>query len=88
MRIEPTAERVLIQPKEPEQRTAGGIYIPDTAQEKTREGKVIAIGKTEKPTAVMIGDMVIYETFGGTEITIDGKKHLIMNVKDVIAIIK
>ncbi len=88
MKIEPTTERVLIQPKEPEQRTAGGIYIPDIAQEKTREGKVVAVGKTEKPCAFTVGDMVIFETFGGTEITIDGHKHIIMNVKDVIAIIK
>ena len=88
MKIEPTAERVLIQPKEPEQKTAGGIFIPDTAQEKTREGKVIAMGKTEKPCNFAAGDMVLFESFGGTEVTIDGKKHIIMNVKDVIAVLK
>jgi chaperonin GroES len=84
MSIKPLKDRVLIKPKESEEKTAGGIFIPDTAKEKTQEAEVIAVGTDDK-MPVKAGDMIIYESFAGTEVKINSKKHLIIQVKDILA---
>ena len=87
--IKPLADRVLIQPKEAETKTASGLYIPDTAKEKPQEGKVIAAGpgKKDEPMEVKVGDEVIYGKYAGTEVTVDDVKYLIVKQSDILAIL-
>ena len=87
--IKPLADRVLIQPKEAETKTASGLYIPDTAKEKPQEGKVIAAGPGKKDEAmeVKVGDEVIYGKYAGTEVTVDDVKYLIVKQSDILAIL-
>lgn len=87
--IKPLADRVLIEPKEAETRTASGIYIPDTAKEKPQQGKVIAAGpgKKDEPMEVKEGDMVLYGKYAGTEVTVEGVKYLIVKQSDILAIL-
>ena len=87
--IKPLADRVLIQPKEAETKTASGLYIPDTAKEKPSEGKVLAVGpgKKDEPMEVKVGDEVIYGTYSGTEVTVDDVKYLIVKQSDILAIL-
>lgn len=87
--IKPLADRVLVEPKEAETKTASGLYIPDTAKEKPQEGKVIAAGpgKKDEPMEVKVGDEVIYGKYAGTEVTIEGKKYLIVKQSDILAIL-
>ncbi len=89
MKIQPLADRVLIEPAPAEEKTAGGIYIPDTAKEKPQKGTVVAVGpgKKDEPTTVKSGDVVLYGKYSGTEITVDGKDYLMMRESDVLAII-
>lgn len=87
--IKPLADRVLIEPKEAETKTAGGIYIPDTAKEKPQQGTVIAAGpgKKDEPMEVKVGDQVIYGKYAGTEVTVEDKKYLIVKQSDILAIL-
>ncbi len=87
--IKPLADRILIEPMAAETKTASGIYIPDTAKEKPQKGKVVAVGPGTKDEAisVKVGDSVIYEKFGGTELKWEGKDYLMMQQKYIIAII-
>ncbi|MGB5553019.1 MAG: co-chaperone GroES [Flavobacteriaceae bacterium] len=87
--IKPLADRVLIEPMAAETKTASGIYIPDTAKEKPQKGKVVAVGPGTKDNkiTVKVGDNVIYEKFGGTELKWEGKDYLMMQEKYIIAII-
>ncbi|MCK9616821.1 MAG: co-chaperone GroES [Lentimicrobiaceae bacterium] len=89
MNIKPLADRVLVEPSAAEQKTAGGIIIPDTAKEKPQKGKVVAIGngKKDEPLTVKVGDTVLYGKYAGTEITISGKDYLMMRESDILAII-
>ncbi len=94
MTIRPLQDRVLVQPLDSEEKTAGGIIIPDTAQEKPQEGKVIATGPGKKtddgtiiPLEVKKGDRVLYGKWGGTEVQIDGKDMMIMNESDIMGVI-
>jgi chaperonin GroES len=87
MEIQPLGMRVLVKPQEMEEKTKGGIYIPDSAKEKTCEGTVVAVGDGEK-IGVKKGDKVMFESFAGTDVKIDEKKHLLMDYKDILAIIK
>jgi len=93
-KIQPLGDRVLIKPLEAEEKTKGGIIVPDTAKEKQQEGNVIAAGKgrTEdgKTVAleVKVGDKVLYGKYSGTEIKIDGEDMLIVKEEDILAIIK
>ncbi len=84
MKIIPLKDRILVRPKEGEAKTAGGIYVPESAQEKTNEGEVIELGQIDS-CPVKKGDRVLYETFVGTEVKINGVKHVILNIKDIIA---
>ena len=87
--IKPLSDRVLIEPKEAETKTAGGIYIPDTAKEKPQQGTVIAAGpgKKDEPMEVKAGDQVIYGKYAGTEVTVEDKKYLIVKQSDILAIL-
>ncbi len=87
--IKPLADRVLVEPSQAEEKTSGGIIIPDTAKEKPQKGTVKAVGpgKKDEPMTVKEGDTVLYGKFAGTEITIEGDDYLIMRESDIVAII-
>jgi chaperonin GroES len=87
--VKPLADRVLIEPAAAEQKTAGGIIIPDTAKEKPQRGTVVAIGpgKKDEPMSVKVGDMVLYGKYAGTEISVEGHDYLIMRESDIVAVI-
>jgi len=87
--IKPLADRVVIKPADVEEKTAGGIIIPDTAKEKPQKGLIVAIGdgKKDEPLSVKVGDNVLYGKYAGTEITIEGSDYLIMRESDVVAIV-
>ena len=87
--IKPLADRVVIEPKEAETRTASGIFIPDTAKEKPQQGAIVAVGpgKKDEPMEVKVGDVVLYGKYAGTEITVDDKKYLIVKHSDILAIL-
>lgn len=89
LNIKPLADRVLIEPSEAEEKTKGGIIIPDTAKEKPQKGKVVAVGpgKKDEPMTVKEGDIVLYGKYAGTEIGIEGSDYLIMRESDIVAII-
>jgi len=88
--VQPLADRVIIEPAAAEEKTAGGIYIPDTAKEKPKQGKVIAAGngKKDEPLTVKNGDIVLYGQYSGTEIKIEGNDYLIMRESDIFAIVE
>jgi chaperonin GroES len=95
MKIKPLGNKVLLKPVEAEEKTKSGIFIPDSAKEKPLHGEVIAVGPGEfdesgkrKTMDVKVGDKVIYESFGGSEIKIDGVKHILMDIKDIFAIVE
>jgi chaperonin GroES len=89
VKIKPLADRVLVEPAQAEEKTAGGIIIPDTAKEKPQKGTVVAVGpgKKDEPLTVKVGDEVLYGKYAGTEITIDGTNYLIMRESDIGAVI-
>ena len=95
MKIKPLADRVLVEPSAAETKTASGIIIPDTAQEKPQQGEVLAVGPGKRsdstgeliPVDVSAGDTVIYSKYGGTEITSGGEDLLILSARDVLAIV-
>ncbi|MEL7341624.1 MAG: co-chaperone GroES [Bacteroidota bacterium] len=89
LNIKPLADRVLVQPAAAEDKTASGIFIPDTAKEKPQRGTVVAVGpgKKDEPTTVAVNDTVLYGKYSGTEITIDGVDYLIMRESDILAIV-
>jgi chaperonin GroES len=86
MAIKPIGERVLIKIKSSEEKTAGGIVIPEAAQEKTQEGIVVSVGESPD-IKVKKGDVVIYDKYAGTQIKIDDKDHLILKLDDILAVI-
>ncbi len=87
--IKPLADRVLIEPKAAEEKTASGIIIPETAKEKPQKGTVIAVGPgtEEEKMEVKKGDIVLYGKYSGTELSIDGKDYLIMKQSEILAIV-
>jgi len=83
----PQGDRVLVEVAEAEQKTSGGIIIPDTAKEKPQKGVVVAVGpgkKKDEPVTLKVGDKILYGKYSGTEIGIDGKEYLIMRQDDVL----
>ena len=89
MKIQPLADRVLISPKAAEEKTVGGIIIPDTAKEKPLEGTVVAVGEGKSDEKILKqGDKVLYGKYAGTELEYDGEKYLVMRQSDVVAILK
>jgi chaperonin GroES len=94
-KVQPLGDRVLIKPLEAEEKTKGGIILPDTAKEKPQEGKVVAVGKGKvlesgktEALEVKVGDKVLYGKYSGTEIKIEGEDYLIVKEEDILAIIK
>lgn len=89
LNIKPLADRVVLEPSAAEEKTVGGIIIPDTAKEKPQKGIVLAVGngKKDEPMTVKLNDQVLYGKYAGTEITIEGKNYLIMKESDILAII-
>jgi len=95
MKIRPLQDRVIVKRVEEEEKTKGGIIIPDTAKEKPMEGKVTAVGKGKlledgkiHPLDVKAGDRVLFAKYGGTEVKIDGEEHLIMREDDILGVIE
>jgi chaperonin GroES len=95
MKIRPLHDRIIVKRLEEEERTKGGIIIPDTAKEKPIEGKVIAVGNGKvledgkvRPLDVKAGDRVLFSKYGGTEVKIDGEEHLIMREEDILGVVE
>ena len=88
MKVIPLADRVLVKTEKTESKTASGIIIPDTAQEKTQVAVVIAVGDDKEKIKVKDGDRIMYDKYSGTNIKIDSEDHLILKADDIIAIIK
>ena len=93
--VKPLDDRVLVKPLEAEEKTSGGIVIPDTAKEKPQRGKVVAVGPGKlldsgerAPLAVKKGDLVLFGKYSGTEIKIDGDEHSIMRENEILAILE
>lgn len=89
LNIKPLADRVVIEPASAEEKTSGGLIIPDTAKEKPQKGVVVAVGpgKKDEPITVKEGDVVLYGKYAGTEINIGGNDYLIMRESDIVAIV-
>ncbi|GHB50250.1 co-chaperone GroES [Mongoliitalea lutea] len=87
--IQPLADRVLVEPAAAEEKTASGLFIPDTAKEKPQKGTVVAVGsgKKDEPLTVKVGDTVLYGKYAGTELSVDGQDYLIMRESDIFAIL-
>ena len=92
--IKPLEDRVLVEPLEAETTTASGLVIPDTAKEKPQEGKVVAAGPgrvddkgVRVPMDVQVDDVVIFSKYGGTEVRYNGKDHLLLNARDILAVV-
>jgi chaperonin GroES len=93
MKLQPLDDRIVVRASEPEETTASGLVIPDTAKEKPQEGEVLAVGPGRRsentgeliPLDVAVGDTIVYSKYGGTEITVDGEELLILTGRDVLA---
>jgi len=95
MRIRPLQDRVIVKRIEEEEKTKGGIIIPDTAKEKPQEGKVVAVGKGKvnddgklTPLDVKVGDKILFGKYSGTEIKLNGEEHLIMREDDILGVVE
>ena len=96
MNLQPLEDRLVVRPSESEETTASGLVIPDTAKEKPQQGEVLAVGPGKRseqtgeiiPVDVTVGDTVVYSKYGGTEIASGGEDLLILNARDVLAIVK
>jgi chaperonin GroES len=95
MKIRPLGDKVLVQRVEAENKTAGGIVLPDTAKEKPQKGKVVSVGDgktlddgSKQQMQVKKGDVVLFTSYAGTEVKIDGKEYLIMSESDIMAVIE
>jgi len=95
MKIRPLADKVLVQRLEAENRTAGGIVLPDSAKEKPQRGKIVSVGEgkllddgTRKKMQIKKGDTVLFTSYAGTEVKIDDKEYLIMDESDIMAVIE
>ena len=88
MKIKPIGDRILIKMEGVEEKTAGGILIPQTAQEKTQIGKVIAIGDDKDAIKVKTGQKVMYDKYAGTTVKVEGEEQLIIKMSDILAVIE
>ncbi|MFA5566760.1 MAG: co-chaperone GroES [Acidimicrobiia bacterium] len=95
MKLQPLEDRIVVKPGPSEEKTASGLVIPDTAQEKPQQGEVLAVGpgrfgddNDRLPMDISVGDTVLYSKYGGTEVSIDGEELLVLNARDVLAIVK
>ena len=95
LKLKPLGGRVIVEPTEQEEMTAGGIILPETAKEKPQEGKILAAGPGDRdedgeriPMEVQVGDKVLYAKYSGTEVKTDGKKLLILRESDILAVVE
>ena len=95
MKLRPLQDRILVKRLEEESKTAGGIFIPDTAKEKPQKGEIVAVGKGKKtddgkviPIDVKVGDQVLFGKYAGTEIKVEGQEYLIMREDDILGVIE
>jgi len=96
MNLKPLEDRIVVKPNEAETQTASGLVIPDTAKEKPQQGSVLAVGPGKRaensgeliPLDIKVGDTVLYSKYGGTEVTVDGDELLVLNGRDVLAIVE
>jgi chaperonin GroES len=95
LKLKPLGGRVIVEPTEQEEMTAGGIILPETAKEKPQEGKILAAGPGDRdedgeriPMDVQVGDRVLYAKYSGTEVKMDGKKLLILRESDILAVLE
>ena len=95
MNLKPLGDRVVVEHVEQADKSAGGVFLPDTAKEKPQEGKVLAIGSgrtldngTKVPMEVKVGDRILYSKYSGSEVKMDGKEYLIISEKDVLGIVQ
>lgn len=95
MKIRPLQDRIIVKRIKEEEKTKGGIIIPETAKEKPSEGEIVAVGKgkvlengTVLPLDVKVGDRVLFSRYGGTEVKIEGEEHLIMREDDILGVIE
>ncbi len=95
MNLKPLDDRIVVRPNEAETQTASGLVIPDTAKEKPQQGEVLAVGPGKRaestgeliPTGISVGDIVLYSKYGGTEVAVDGEDLLVLNGRDVLAVV-
>jgi len=94
MKIRPLQDRVIVERLDALEKSAGGLYIPDTAKEKPQEGKVIAVGKGKRkddgtviPMDVKAGDRILFSKYAGNDVTVDGKEFIIMREEDILGIL-
>jgi chaperonin GroES len=96
MNLKPLDDRIVVKPNEAETQTASGLVIPDTAKEKPQQGSVLAVGPGKRsdtsgeliPLDIKVGDTVLYSKYGGTEVTVNGDDLLVLNARDVLAIVE
>ena len=95
LKLKPLGGRVIVEPTEQEEMTAGGIILPETAKEKPQEGKILAAGPGDRdedgeriPMDVQVGDKVLYAKYSGTEVKLDGRKLLILRESDILAVVE
>lgn len=95
MKVKPLGDRVLVEPLEAEDKTSGGIVLPDTAKEKPQQGKVVSVGGGRRndegeliAMEVKKGDLILFSRYSGTEVKLDGKEYLIMREADILAVLK
>jgi chaperonin GroES len=95
LKLKPLGGRVIVEPVEQEEMTAGGIILPETAKEKPQEGKILAAGPGDRdddgkriPMEVKVGDKVLYAKYSGTEVKVEGKKLLILRESDILAVVE
>jgi chaperonin GroES len=88
MKVKPLADRVIVKLEKSETKSAGGIIIPDTAQEKTQQGVVIEVGDDKDVIKVSPGQKILYDKYAGTQIKIGGEDHLILKMQDILAIVE
>lgn len=88
MEIQPLEDRVLIRLVKPEEKSAGGIYLPDVAQEKSTQAEVVAVGTSEEEWPIQVGDRVIVDKYAGTEIRLNGETFTILQRQDILARVK
>jgi chaperonin GroES len=88
MKVKPLADRVMVKLEKNEAKTAGGIIIPDTAQEKTQQGTVVEVGDDKDVIKVSAGQKVMYDKYAGTQVKIEGVEYLILKMSDILAVIE
>ncbi len=87
MTVKPLGDRILVKMEKEEEKTKGGLYIPETAQEKTQIGVVVAVGDDEDAITVKVNDRVMYDKYAGTTVKLDDVDHLILQIGDVLAVV-